>query len=181
MTEYLDHNTRMKRLVACARRAIHEPILKVILNQSFLTEAQLETLLIDLVVEDSIGSHVAYEDKASLRISRQHGSKGVSRGAFNRTLSQARRNVMRAIYTMILLAYLGLFDMDVFRPFEELSNKIAEYRRIRETLATRSELSAEEIESYRVVERAIMDLLQQLNLPLSLKSSIAKRRKVGKN
>ncbi len=176
MTESPERN-RLKRLAVSARRTMQEPILRALLKRSSLTETQLETLLIDLVVEDGVGEHVSYNDKAAMRTAGLRSSRGVSRGAFNRTLSQARKNVMNAIYTMLLLAYLGLFDLDVFRPFEEISGKISEYRRMRETLANRSDLSVEEIESYRIIEQTIIDAIQQFSSPLSLKSSIARRRK----
>ena len=113
-----------KTLVGGTKRALKEPILQTLLDGSFLTETQLETLLIDLVVEDEMGDQIPYEDKASLRSRKTSRSQGVTRGAFNRTLKQARRNVTRCLYTMLLLAYLGLFDFAVFRPFEEVVDRI---------------------------------------------------------
>ncbi|MCF2137294.1 MAG: hypothetical protein K9W43_08650 [Candidatus Thorarchaeota archaeon] len=152
-----------------------EPILTTLLDRSNITRPQLETLLIDLVVEDAAGTHLPYEQKAGLR-RKTAKRKGVSRGAFNRTLQQARRNVMRSIYTMVLLAYLGLFDYSIFRPFEEISAKIADYRRVREVLAGKTKLSAEDVESYRTAERVVLDALDELASPLMLKSSSSKRK-----
>lgn len=164
----------MKQLASGVRETLREPILKILLKNSVLTKAQLETLLVDLVVEDSYGDHVSYEKKASLRTRR--GSKGVSRGAFNRTLSQARNNTVRCLSTMLLLAYLGLFDFAIFRPFEEVATKIGDYRRIRDVLAGKSELSDEEIESYRAVEETVLSTLEKLISPLALKSELSKRK-----
>ena len=82
-----------KQLADGAQRVLQEPIMKALLNQSTLTKVQLETLLIDLVVEDEHGSHIPYDEKASFRSKRKGRTSGVSRGAFNRTLGQARRNV----------------------------------------------------------------------------------------
>ena len=142
-----------------ARRALREPILKILLERSLLTEVQMETLLIDLAIEDQVGDHVPYEDKASIRRKAASKSPGVSRGAFNRTLSQARRNITRCLYTMILLAYLGLLDYTIFRPFEEISTKIGGYQNIREVLSGRDTLSTEDLESYRAAEqRSISEL-----------------------
>ena len=158
------------------RRVMNEPILKILLERSLLTKAQLETLLIDLVVEDQLGSHVPYEDKAAMRGKTTKKAKGVSRGSFNRTLHQSRRNVTRCMYTMLLLAYLDLFDFSVFRPFEEIASKIGDYRRIREVLSGREELSNEDIESYNAAEKSITEALEELASPLILKSQISKRR-----
>jgi hypothetical protein len=159
-----------------ARRVMNEPIMKILLERSLLTKAQLETLLIDLVVEDQLGNHVPYEDKATIRSKSTSRTRGVSRGSFNRTLHQSRRNVTRCMYTMLLLAYLDLFDFAVFRPFEEMASKIGDYRRIREVLAGREELSNEDIESYRAAERSINEALDELASPLILKSEISKKR-----
>ncbi len=161
------------------RRALREPMLKILLERSILTEVQLETLLIDLVIEDQIGDHIPYEDKASIRKKSASKSAGVSRGAFNRTLSQARRNITRCLYTMLLLAYLGLFDYTIFRPFEEVSTKIGGYRNIREVLANRDNLSTEDLETYKASEKMILEALDEIASPLVLKSDLARRRKLS--
>ncbi|MFW9980381.1 MAG: hypothetical protein ACFFE3_00525 [Candidatus Thorarchaeota archaeon] len=158
------------------QRVLREPILRVLLEQSLITEAQLETLLIDLMVEDEVGIHIPYESKASIRKKSVGKSTGVSRGAFNRTLHQSRRNVTKCIYTMLLLAYLGLFDYAIFRPFEEVASKIGDYRRIREVLSGRESLSTEDVESFKAAEQSIMDALSTMASPLILKSELSKKR-----
>ncbi|MHA1771178.1 MAG: hypothetical protein ACTSYL_08970 [Candidatus Thorarchaeota archaeon] len=176
MGSYESKDTRPVHLLAkSVQDVMKEPILSTLLERSNITRPQLETLLIDLVIEDAAGMHLPYEQKAGLR-SKTTKRKGVSRGAFNRTLQQARRNVMRSIYTMVLLAYLGLFDYSIFRPFEEISAKIADYRRIREVLAGKVKLSTEDAESYRAAERVVLDALEELAGPLILKSSSSKRK-----
>ncbi|MBD3405606.1 MAG: hypothetical protein GF411_05670 [Candidatus Lokiarchaeota archaeon] len=159
-----------------ARQVLSEPILQVLLKESTLTETQLETLLIDLLVEDNLGSHIPYDEKASLRSVDRKKRKGVSRGSFNRTLRQARKNVTKSIYTMLLLAYLGLFEISIFRPFEEVAGKIANYRNIRSVLSGKQDLSKEEVESFRTSEKMIQDAIQELISPLSLKSELSKRK-----
>lgn len=159
------------------KQVLREPILRALLQGSNLTTAQLETLLIDLVVEDSYGAHIPYDRKASLRSRKTARSTGVTRGAFNRTLRQARRNVTQCLYTMLLLAYLGFFDFTIFRPFEETAGKIGDYRRIRDVLAGKVNLSNEDLESYRIAERAVVKALEGLASPLSLKSDISRRKK----
>jgi hypothetical protein len=171
-----EEKDRVKKLTSGARQVLKEPILKKLQDGSVLSEAQIETLLIDLVVEDSYGVHITYEDKASFRSKEGTRSRGVSRGAFNRTLQQARRNLTRCFYTMLLLAYLGLFEFNIFRPFEEVAARIGDYRRIREILAGKKELTTEELESIRVTERTIMSALEELSTSLTLKSEISRRK-----
>jgi hypothetical protein len=77
---------------------------------------------------------------------------------------------------MLLLAYLGLFELTIFRPFEEVSARIGDYRRIRDILAGKTELTAEELESVRTTERIIMSALDELSSSLALKSEISKKK-----
>ena len=166
----------IRTLTSGTKQVLKEPILKMLQEGSTLSLAQLETLLIDLVVEDNLGSHITYEDKASYRSRTGSRSRGVSRGAFNRTLNQARRNVTRCLYTMLLLAYLGLFDSTVFRPFEVVATRIGDYRRIRDILAGKAELSQEDLETVAVTEKTIMSFLEELSSVLVLKAELSKKR-----
>jgi hypothetical protein len=166
----------LKQLTSGAQHVLREPILKKLQEGSVLSEPQMETLLIDLVVEDSFGAHITYEDKATYRSKRGTRSRGVSRGSFNRTLNQARRNLSRCLYTMLLLAYLGLFELTIFRPFEEVAARIGDYRRIRDILAGKTEITTEELESVRATERTIMSALDELSSSLALKSEISKKK-----
>ncbi|MHA2352549.1 MAG: hypothetical protein ACXABX_05465, partial [Candidatus Thorarchaeota archaeon] len=79
-------------------------------------------------------------------------------------------------YTMLLLAYLGLFELTIFRPFEEVAARIGDYRRIRDILAGKTELTAEELESVRATERIIMSALDELSSSLALKSEMSKKK-----
>ena len=166
----------IRQLTSNAREVLKEPILRRLQVGSVLSETQLETLLIDLLVEDSLGAHITYEDKASYRLRTDSRSRGVSRGAFNRTLSQARRNVTRCLYTMLLLTYLGLFELNIFRPFEEVASRIGDYRSIRDVLSGKAKLTSEDLESLRVTEASIDSALDELMSSLSLKAEISKRR-----
>jgi len=166
----------IRKLAAGTRQVIKEPILKKLQEGSTLSKAQLETLLIDLVIEDTYGEKITYEDKAAYRSKAGSKSRGVSRGAFNRTLTQARRNVTRCLYTMLLLAYLGLFDSTVFRPFEVVAARIGDYRRIRDILAGKTELAQEDLESITVAEKTIMSFLEDLSSTLVLKSELSRKK-----
>jgi len=175
-TDLRSNRKSIRELTSGARQVLQEPIFRILQAGSVLSEIQLETLLIDLVVEDGYGTHITYEDKASIRSGTGTRTKGVSRGAFNRTLKQARRNITSCFYTMLLLTYLGLFELTIFRPFEEVATRIGDYRRIREILAGKSELTKEDLESIKVTERAITSILEELSSSLALKTDISRKR-----
>jgi hypothetical protein len=82
--------------------------------------AQLATILADSLSNEKGGL------KAQRRLFRPFG-KRVSRGAYNRTLIQAQNNVIRSIYTILLLGFVGLFDTPSLQPFMELSDTIQGY------------------------------------------------------
>ncbi|MEM3921499.1 MAG: hypothetical protein QXG25_01250 [Nitrososphaerota archaeon] len=74
-------------------------VLKSLLKLSYLTEPQLEVLLIELG-SANLGRRLALRGKAKIR--------GVSKGAYARTMRQAIDNIKRSIYTLFLLRYLGV-------------------------------------------------------------------------
>ena len=103
--------------------SLNDPIAKILTKNSSLTKTQLETLLIDILSENVAGKPLKYDEKARLRLLKE----GVSRGAFNRTLRQARKNVIKSIYTIILLGYLGFFESTQLDPYLEVSGKLQTY------------------------------------------------------
>lgn len=103
--------------------SINDPIAKIVAANSHLTTTQLETLLIDTLADNISGKSLKYDEKARLRL-----TKGkISRGAFSRTLKQARQNVTKSIYTVILLGYLGLFETTTLDPYLEVANQLHTY------------------------------------------------------
>jgi len=92
----------------------------MLLANSQLTVPQLETLLTDSLTSTAV---VKKSQKRMYRPSRMR----ISRGAYNRTLIQAQNNVIRSIFTILLLAYLELFDNASLQPFLELSDTINSY------------------------------------------------------
>lgn len=104
-------------------RTLDEPLTKILTENSHLTKIQLETLLIDVLADEAAGKKVEYENKSKMRLVKA----GVSRGAFNRTLRQARRNVIRSIYTVLLLGYLGILETPRLNPYLEISNRLEAY------------------------------------------------------
>jgi len=92
----------------------------MLLAQSQLTVSQLETLLTDSLTSSAVVK------KSQKRMCRPSKTR-ISRGAYNRTLIQAQNNVIRSIFTILLLAYLELFDNASLQPFLELSDMINSY------------------------------------------------------
>ena len=100
-----------------------DPILKILLENSHLTKIQLETFLIDILSKYNQENRIKSEEKTYFRI------KGkVSRGSFNRTLKQAKKNIIRSIYTILLLGYLKIADSTtLISRHLEVSNRLREY------------------------------------------------------
>jgi hypothetical protein len=105
------------------KNVLSDPITKILIKNSNLTKIQIETLLIDFLAENLAGKQIKMEEKAGLRLTKAK----ISRGAFNRTLRQARTNVIQSIYTILLLGYLGVFDSTRLDPYLEISNKLQAY------------------------------------------------------
>jgi len=104
-------------------RLLEDPLAGALLESSQLSKIQLETLLIDILSEEMVGKQLKYEEKAKFR----QTDKKISRGAFNRTLKQAKRNVNKSINTVLLLGYLGILESPQLEPFIELSNRLNRY------------------------------------------------------
>ena len=103
--------------------SLGDPIAKILVKNSHLTRTQIETLLIDILSENIVGKPLKYDEKARLRLLKG----GISRGAFNRTLNQAKKNVIKSIYTIILLGYLGIFESTQLDPYIEVASKLQTY------------------------------------------------------
>jgi len=101
--------------------SLNDPMVKILSKNSNLTKTQLETLLIDVLAENISDRSLKYDEKAKLRIF------AVSRGAFNRSLRQARQNVTQSIYTIMLLGYLGILEEISLEPYLEAANKLKTY------------------------------------------------------
>lgn len=106
------------------RGQVRDPVTRLLLSNSQLTPTQLETLLADSLSSDA---------KKGRRPLFRPSKTGISRGAYNRTLFQAQTNVIRSIYTVLLLGYVGLFDTAALQPFLELSDTIQSYARESQT------------------------------------------------
>ena len=90
-------------------RSLNDPIVQILAKNSHLTTTQLETLLIDVLSDNIARKPLKYDEKARLRLTKAK----ISRGSFNRTLKQSKENVIKSIYTVLLLGYLGDFKVRV--------------------------------------------------------------------
>lgn len=103
--------------------ALNDPIAKMLIKNSQLTKIQLETLLIDVFTDNLYTKKLKYDDKAKFRLTKAK----ISRGAFNRTLKQSKENVIKSIFTVLLLGYLGIFESTSLDTYLEVANKLQRY------------------------------------------------------
>lgn len=115
------NSTADESLVNFIHTLFKNPITGILLKKSNLTKRQFETLIIDVVSDYKSEEKISYANKTV------YGTIMVSRGSFCRTLSQARRNVISSIYTILLLNYIGVFDGVPFDDYRIISEKLREY------------------------------------------------------
>ncbi|MCW4023944.1 MAG: hypothetical protein NWF01_02785 [Candidatus Bathyarchaeota archaeon] len=142
--------------------AFSDPIAEILLKNSQLTKTQLETLLIDVLSENISGKQLKYDEKASLRLTKAK----ISRGAFNRTLKQSKENVIKSIYTVLLLGYLGVFESSTLDPYLEIANKLHSY------VEAYQDISGEEGDKER--QKVIEIIREELENSLKMLSSPSK-------
>ncbi len=94
----------------------------MLLKNSCLTEIQLETLLLDLYNREN-KDNISKDFKTIQRV-----GKKISRGSFNRTRKQSIRNIVKSVYTIMLLGYIGLLDTPQLEPFIEVSSKLKSFK-----------------------------------------------------
>jgi hypothetical protein len=111
-------------------------------------------MLMDIISDKKL----SFDEKTLFR------TKNVSRGSFSRSLSQARKNVISGIFTIVLLSYIGVFDA---RPFDEyyiLAEKLKEYSTV--IGSTGSEINKRDLRHF---EAELIDGITQLATPTSIK------------
>jgi len=123
-----------------------DSLARALLENSHLTKVQFATLLTDIL---SRGQTASEDGRQRLQSHRRK----VSKGAFNRSLFQARRNVIRSIYTVFLLAYFGLFDSPKLEPFLRLGDEMRTFLDARRETAR--DQGSEVSTATRVLEDAI--------------------------
>ena len=151
------------------RRMLQDPVTQLLQEHSHLTQVQLETLLIDYLTDGFSGRRLDYETKAALRKHRAK-KKGVTRGAFNRSLAQARKNIIKSIFTLVLLGYLGLFETPSLTRYVSLAEAIRSYAKdYDQAIAGGVTPTTTHIRALKLERKRILDLIAQLAHPLALK------------
>jgi len=145
--------------------SLNDPLVKILAKNSILTKTQLETLLIDVLAENITDKDLKYDEKARLRI------LAVSRGTFNRSLRQARHNVTQAIYTILLLGYLGVLEEISLEPYLEAANKLRSYIDTqRELIKKRPE--KEQIKTLKILHEELKSSLEELSNPRKISKKL---------
>ncbi|RLI42133.1 hypothetical protein DRO59_05040 [Candidatus Bathyarchaeota archaeon] len=142
-------------------RSLNDPIAKILAKNSHLTKIQLETLLIDILSENIAGKQLKYDEKARLRLTKAK----ISRGAFNRTLKQAKENVAKSIYTVLLLGYLGIFESTTLDPYLEIANKLQAYIEAYKKIPKREKELNEHLKMIKIIREELETSLKQLANP----------------
>ena len=141
--------------------SLSDPVAKILAKNSHLTKTHLETLLIDILSENAAGKPLKYDEKARLRLTKTK----ISRGSFNRTLKQAKENVIKAIYTVLLLGYLGIFESTTLDPYLEIANKLQEYMDAYKNIPSKGEELDEHLKIIEMIREELETSLKQLSNP----------------
>jgi hypothetical protein len=168
----LPHKNDIEETRSWARRMLQDPITQLLADNSQLSQVQLETLVLDYLFDGFGGKHIDYQTKASLRgqKSTTERQRGVSRGAFNRSLAQARRNVTKSVFTLILLGYLGFFDTPSLMRYQKLAEDLRSYAREYDIVALNKEAPTQtHINTLKQAQDRILQLIEALAQPLALK------------
>lgn len=152
-----DIMTESNELQKLIDRAYNDPIASILLKKSNITVTQYETLVIDYLTNTASDTEISFKNKALYR------AKKVSRGSFSRTLSQGRGNIISSIYTILLLAYIGLFDTVPFDDYKNLAEKLSEYNQLID-LST----DPQSAQLLRRIERELTEGIKLLSEPKSL-------------
>jgi hypothetical protein len=147
------------------KQSLNDPIGKILAKNSNLTKTQIETILIDILAENISGKSLKYDQKAKLRFS------AVSRGAFNRTLKQARRNIIQSIYTILLLGYLGIFEDTSLDPYLEVANKLQTYVKAYRDISGKTEID-EYLRIINTLREELEASIEQLSKPRTMSKNL---------
>ena len=144
--------------------SLNDPIVNILAKNSNLTKTQLESLLIDILAANLSGKSLKIDEKAKLRLSKE----GISRGSFNRTLRQARRNVIQSIYTILLLGYLGVFEETRLDPFLEVANRLQTYMSAYKYMMRGEGIMDEHLRLVNMLREELEASLEKLSKPRNL-------------
>jgi len=141
------------------KRSLEDPLAKILAKNSNLTRTQLETLLIDVLAENIASKSLKYEEKAKLRQTKA----AISRGAFNRTLKQAKKNIIQSIYTILLLGYFGILEDASLTPYLEVANKLKAYTKAYRDLHGNHQEAKEQLQMIHILREELETMLNQLS------------------
>ena len=141
--------------------ALSDPIVQILAKNSQLTKTQLETLLIDVLAENLSEKHLKYDEKAELRLT----NAKITRGSFNRTLRQSKENVVKSVYTVLLLGYLGVFESTKLDPYLEIANKLHEYLEAHEKGLESQQNPEERLKLIGIIREELESSLKRLSSP----------------
>lgn len=141
-----------------------DPIMKILAKNSHLTRTQLETFLIDFLAPNIAGKALTNEEKALLRLTKAN----ISRGSFNHTLRQARKNIIKSIYTIILLGYLGVFEDSRLDSYLEAAAKLKEYVTAYQGALSGDDLATEHMRIVGMLRDELENMLDKLSSSRSL-------------
>jgi len=136
-----------------------DPLAQKLIKNSTLTVSQVQTLLIDVSADLQAGKRLTFEEKSNLR----PNGKKISRGAFNRTLKQARRNVIRSSFTLILLGYLDVLGSPRLEPYMEIANRLEAYARAYEEAWRSASTGVKDESASKIVQLLEKELLEGFN------------------
>ncbi|MCK5628158.1 hypothetical protein KAI12_01710 [Candidatus Bathyarchaeota archaeon] len=139
--------------------ALNDPVVKILAKNSQLTKTQLETLLIDVLADNSAGKYLKYDEKASLRLTKAK----ITRGSFNRTLKQSKDNVVKSIYTILLLGYLGVFETTTLDPYLEIANKLHDYVEAFKNMPTEAKRAENHVKLIEMIRKELEISLKDLS------------------
>ena len=140
-------------------RSTNDPLVKILSKNSNLTKTQLESLLIDFLATNIAGKTLNNEEKAKMRLSKAE----ISRGAFNRTLRQARKNVIQSMYTILLLGYLGVFSNIRLDPYLETAGKLQDYVNAYKDVLSNSEMAEEQLRIVTMLRKELESSFEHLS------------------
>jgi len=141
--------------------ALNDPIVKILSKNSQLTKTQLETLLIDILAENISGKYLKYDEKAKFSLTKAK----ISRGSFNRTLKQSKENVIKSVYTVLLLGYLGVFESTTLDPYLEIANKLHEYVEAHNEIPGHEEQAKDHLKLIEIIRQELETSLKLLANP----------------
>jgi len=121
-----------------------------------LTRIQLETLIVDLVT-DEVSPELGYLERGEIR--------SVTKRSFYRTLEQARLNLIRAMFTIMIAAVLNVIDSPRLSDFNELSQNFLDLI----TINNLENQTPEEKENWiKIYTKMIFDNVQKLKKQTAL-------------